>query len=148
VVRHLVSERDVVHEIVAAYEMVAGERVRVGYDLVLSATHRHHEPGERVSLAGVMPGCARCADVWRDIEEIARAITPEGATESSYRIRTFDGGWHFDSASVAHGAPRIELTIEVRNLAGGLAAEIDCERRCVDLMSARLTAVGARLRRG
>lgn len=139
----LVEKHAIQYQSWPAYEIVDGERVHVGYDLELCGVHASDHDGTSTELR---PGCGRCLAVWRDLRAVADAVIPPETTGSDYRIRRFDSSWHFDGRMLSGGPIRVQLIVEIRNRAGGLAPEIDCERRCLERMTEDLRRLAVKPR--
>lgn len=137
----LIKVHEIAYRTWPAYELIAGERIQVGYDLELSAIHGR---AAQLRQTNLLPGCAHCLAAWSDLRAIAEAVMPAEATESVYRVRSFDRAWHLDAQILGDKSVRVQLVIEIRNRAGGLLPEIDCERRCLERITTDLRKRGVR----
>ena len=79
----LVERHKIVFRVAAAREPFPEGIVAVGFDVELAGAHG---PG----AGPIMPGCPKCRAVWEDLEEVSRAIVPEGVHASQYERKEFD----------------------------------------------------------
>lgn len=117
---------------------VDDQPIVVGYELSLHGVHDHpsHPPE---------PGCDACALVYRALHEVALAVVPDRpATEAA--LSSFEPKLVFDHAN--HGAPAVELRIDIIHRSDYTAPLDECEVRCKDEIVTALEALGVHHQQG
>ena len=117
---------------------VENHPVVIGYAMTLHGVHDHpaHTPEA---------GCDACVPVYAALRAVASAVLPHRvATQCS--VSSFEPKLVVDHGH--HGAPAIELRIEISHRSGYSAPLDDCELRCKDDIVAALQALGVRQESG
>jgi hypothetical protein len=132
--RLIIEKHQVVYEHWSARVVHDGTPLAVGHDIVLIGTHGDHPK------AMTSPGCSRCVDVWRDLEEVAKAVAPPPTRLSRARIVPFSGAVHY--AREREERADIELVIEIRHQSNYSAPTDACEDECLSATLRRLCELG------
>ena len=129
----LIALHKVVFRAQPSHEIVAGQRVCVGFDLELLA---QHEASERA----ISPGCARCRALWDQLAAIAEAIRPPEDRPTRYQVELFDRSLH-TTGSEKHDD--VSLVLELRHRDDALRVVDSCEESCLREMTKALRELGA-----
>ncbi len=139
--RDIVGRHDVVYEVRRHEDVVKfreqSKIVKDGFDLTLCGTHDHGH-------SRATPGCEICADTYRDLEQIARWITPAEERPSLCRIQPFDAALY--SVRTPNRRLEVELNIQIQHRRGWDEPIDECEKRCLTEMEQKLKTLGVRRR--
>ena len=116
------------------YLYVRGERRQIGFVLELAGTH---EPG----VEHPEPGCEHCQRVFAALRDIADWILPREKRPSVYDIGCYEQAIRHSSAH--QNRPDIILTIRILHRNDFEQPADECQSRCLEEMTQRLTELGA-----
>lgn len=132
--RPIIEKHQVVYEHWPAKVVHDGKPLAVGHDVVLIGTHGAHPK------AMTTPGCSRCLDVWRGLEDIAKAVAPPPTRLSHARIVPFSGAVHY--ARERGERADIELVMQIRHQSQYRAPTDACQDECLSATLRRLRDLG------
>lgn len=128
-----IREHKVTYEILPHFEMHGSARVRVGYDLTLSARHASlHED----------PGCPECYRIHDTLRELVLKAFPEGQHASRVEIAPFHAALHMRPES--KWSPEVLLEVEVTHAHGTFSPAEAEDEACVRKAQEVLGALGVR----
>jgi len=129
-----IREHKVTCEVLSHFEMHGTARVRVGYDLTLSARHPlplHDDPG-----------CPECYRIHDTLRELALRALPDGRQVGRVAIAPFHAALHMRPES--RWNPEVLLEVEVRHPHGTFSPPEAEEEACVRKAQQTLAALGVR----
>ena len=129
--KQIIEKHTVRYEVWPHYEMAAGKRVIVGFDLELCGTHDHGNT--RLS-----PGCHLCKETYSDLRCVAEWILPKEDRPSAYDIPPFDESLH----GSAKGTFEVVVPIRIEHRHGFFDPVDACEERCLKEMEEKLAELG------
>ena len=123
--REIAKRHRVTYRVDPAVEMVGDERVTVGYDIELIGAHPLH--------AAVMPGCAHCGLIWKDLDRIARSVcAPLRERLSVTRGLPFRPELTSSRGTDGKDRDEVRLALAVRHRSGYFEPVDRCEQRCLN----------------
>lgn len=118
---------------------VEGDRpLQVGFELMLYGAHAHDTDRP-------LPGCERCAVIYRHLREIAAWIVPKPERASRYEIEVYDSAVRYDP--VRGNRPDVTVTIKILHRSQFDAPVDQCEVFCLHEMEGKLLQIGVRYQR-
>ncbi len=132
VLRRIVRERRVYYEVEPEVLVQRDERIRIGFELKLWATHPRH--------SGALPGCPQCLHAYADLENIAQWILPREERASRYEIEPFNRQLY--DSKTQNDTDEICLTLAILHREGFDRPVDACEERCLEEMKNKLGAIG------
>jgi hypothetical protein len=132
-------EHRVVFEVVPEFSVATGARTKIGYDIILSGTHRPSDAPSRPA-----PGCERCVAVYDRLRELALASLPREDRDSTCALSDFQPSLRYAAKRQTGSRARadVELVISIRHR-DEYNRDVDpCEERCLHEVVAALRSLG------
>lgn len=123
----------VCYEICPEILMVSGQQTQVGFDLLLFGTHEHGK-------SQLTPGCGKCVQTYKDLQEIAEWIMPKEERASCYEIESFDSSLHMTPKRGFQ--PEVVLKLKILHRHGFDQPVDECEEFCLKEMQGKLIELG------
>ena len=131
-----IREHKVCWELLPHWMSDRGNRVQVGFELNLFAQH-----GPSVLAS---PGCPKCQDLFRVLQQIAQAALPTENRPTRYEICPFDSSFHLRPETRMKN--EVQLTLLLIHRENVLDPVDDCEHKCATEIEERLKELGAQRR--
>ena len=136
--RMFVQDHRVCWEVLPERIPVADEEpLKVGFNLMLYGTHE----------VGVhpIPGCEKCAEIYRDLRKIANWIIPKEERLPRQEISIYESAIGYNR--MRGNRPDVELAIKILHRSAFDQPVDECEVLCLNEMKAKLGELGAQEKR-
>jgi hypothetical protein len=131
--KDLIQRHQVCYEVWPENLVVNGQLVKVGFALELEGTHEN-------PVNEVMPGCAHCQEIFKDLQRIAEWIMPVEKRPTTYEIQPFDRAIRYSPKRKRRS--EVRLTIKIIHRQGYDQPVDECEELCLGEMRRKLAALG------
>ena len=131
-----IRQHKVCSELLPYYEMNAGRKVQVGFELHLYA---QHAPGVKAN-----PGCSECQEVYKHLQQVAQLALPQEFRPTRYEVEAFDASFHIRRET--NMKSEVQLSMLIIHREDFFNPVDDCERRCSAEIQQKLNELGVQPR--